>query len=117
MARQWLRKSELNEKLWKGENILEPSVAGYCRTALSAESLAKMFLLVVVNSIFLLAALHVLHSRREFENYNTVTDRSNDCIRDRLMNHDVHPMPLPIQEHHKYTPIKSTATSIPKVPY
>lgn len=117
MARLWLRKSELNEKLWKGESVLEPSVGGYCRTALSAESLAKMLLLVVVNSVFLLAALHVLHSKREFESSaHSVHDRSADCL-----NNVYNSMPLPAvgQERRMgYTPvIKSrTSSSILKVP-
>jgi len=92
MARQWLRKPELNEKLWKGDSscVVESNSGSNCRTALSAESLAKMFLLVVANSVFLLAALHVLHSKREFG--AVVNDhRSGDCVRDRL-NNNVHPM-------------------------
>lgn len=91
MARQWLRKSELNDKLWKGDKgdtVLDTSMAGV-RTALSAESLAKFILLVGINSVFLLAALHVLHSNREFENPG---DRSNCITSDRLNN--VHPISL-----------------------
>ncbi|XP_024382490.1 galactan beta-1,4-galactosyltransferase GALS1 isoform X2 [Physcomitrium patens] len=96
MARQWLRKSELNEKLWKGdkgESLLDSSVAGV-RTALSAESLAKILLLVVVNSVFLLAALHLLNSKREFDNRG---DRSN-CVTNYRLN-NVHPMSLSLDQN------------------
>jgi hypothetical protein len=61
MARQWLRKSEIDKWPWRGDHILESTVAG-CRTATAAEWLVKIFVLVFVNTLFLLAALHLLHS-------------------------------------------------------
>ena len=61
MARQWLRKSEIDKWPWRGDHILESTVAG-CRTATAAEWLVKIFVLVLVNTLFLLAALHLLHS-------------------------------------------------------
>lgn len=61
MARQWLKKSEIDKWPWRGDHILESTVAG-CRTATAAEWLVKIFVLVFVNTLFLLAALHLLHS-------------------------------------------------------
>lgn len=68
-----------------------------------------MFLLVVVNCIFLLAALHVLHSKHEFE--NAANDQSENCITDRLNN--VQPITLPAETQNSL--VKSSGSFILKV--